>query len=121
MKPISYAIVPGTDNAILLGLPTIGDLGVDPYARLLGVMRPQMTPSPSVETPAFLSSRRVSLSVDAFQEAGGQVNEERDEAVERLGERDPRDVYGPGGRGVRSEGRAGRERDRRCDARPQRF
>ena len=31
----------------------------------------------------------MSLSVDAFQEAGGQVTEERDEAVERLGERGP--------------------------------
>ena len=63
---------------------------MDPYARLLDVMRPQMTPpSPSVETPAFLGSRLVSLSVDAFQEAGGQVTEERDETVERLRDRGP--------------------------------
>ena len=46
-------------------------------------------PSLSVETPAFLASRRVSLSVDVFQEAGGQVSEEQDEAVERLVESGP--------------------------------
>ena len=46
-------------------------------------------PNPGVETPAFLGSRRVSLSVTALQEAGGQATEEPDLGVERLGERGP--------------------------------
>ena len=90
MEPTSYAIMPGTDTVVILGLSTMNDLGVNPYTRLLDVMRPRMTPpSPNVETPAYLGSRRVSLSVNAFQEEGGQVTEEHDEAVERLGERGP--------------------------------
>ena len=72
MEPTSYAIMPGTDTVVILGLSTMNDLGVNPYTRLLDVMRPRMTPpSPNVETPAYLGSRRVSLSVNAFQEAGG--------------------------------------------------
>ena len=39
--------------------------------------------------PPFLGSRRVSLSVAALQEAGGQATEEPDLAVERLVERGP--------------------------------
>ena len=46
-------------------------------------------PTQGVETPAFLGSRRVSLSVAALQEAGGQATEEPDLAVERLVERGP--------------------------------
>ena len=46
-------------------------------------------PNQGVETPAFLGSRRVSLSVAALQEAGGQATEEPDLAVERLVERGP--------------------------------
>ena len=46
-------------------------------------------PNQGVETTAFLGSRRVSLSVAALQEAGGQATEEPDLAVERLVERGP--------------------------------
>ena len=31
LPPISYAIMPGTDGVVLLGLPTLRDLGLDPY------------------------------------------------------------------------------------------
>ena len=46
-------------------------------------------PNQGVETPAVLGSRRVSLSVAALQEAGGQATKESDLAVERLVERGP--------------------------------
>ena len=46
-------------------------------------------PNQGVETPAFFGSRRVSLSVAAFQEAGGQATEEPDSAVEHSVERGP--------------------------------
>ena len=46
-------------------------------------------PNQVVETPAFLGSRRVSSSMAALQEAGGQVTEEPDLAVERLVVRGP--------------------------------
>ena len=46
-------------------------------------------PNQGVETPTLLGSRRVSLSLAALQEAGGQATEETDSAVERLVERGP--------------------------------
>ncbi|CAM9924409.1 unnamed protein product, partial [Sphacelaria rigidula] len=63
LPQISFAIMPGTDGVVLLGLPMLRGLGVDPYDRLLESLKTQM-PSPgwSVETPAFLATRRVSLS-----------------------------------------------------------
>ena len=90
LPPISFAIMPGSDGVVLLGLPTLQDLGLDPYHRLWELIKARrIPPALGVENAAFLGSRRVSLSVEAFQEAGGQVSEERDEAVERLVERGP--------------------------------
>ncbi|CAM9930082.1 unnamed protein product, partial [Sphacelaria rigidula] len=76
LPPISFSIMLGTHGVVLLGLPTLRGLGIDPYDRLLESLKTQM-PSPGlrVETPAFLASHRVSLSVDALQEAGGQLEE----------------------------------------------
>ena len=34
LPPISFAIMPGSDGVLLLGLPTLKDLGVDPYERI---------------------------------------------------------------------------------------
>ena len=88
LPPISFAIMPGSDG-VLLGLPTLKDLGVDPYERIWDSMQQRVSPPNGVETPAFLGSRRVSLSVAALQEAGGQATEEPDLAVKRLVERGP--------------------------------
>ena len=85
LPPISFAIMPGSDGVLLLGLPTLKDLGVDPYERIWDSMQQRVSPpNQGVETPAFLGSHRVSLSVAALQEAGGQATEEPDLAVERL-------------------------------------
>ena len=90
LPPISFAIMPGSDGVILLGLPTLQGMGLDPYTRMWDMLRTQLSPPGSnVETPGYLASRRVSLSVDAFQQLGGQVPKEPDEAVERLVERGP--------------------------------
>ena len=90
LPPISFAIMPGSDGVLLLGLPTLKDLGVDPYERIRDSMQQRMSPPyQGVETPALSIGRRVSLSVAALQEAGGQATEEPDLAVERLVERGP--------------------------------
>ncbi|CAM9791041.1 unnamed protein product, partial [Sphacelaria rigidula] len=34
LPAISFVIMPGTDDVVLLGLPTLRELGVDPYDRL---------------------------------------------------------------------------------------
>ena len=89
MPPISFAIMPRSDG-VLLGLPTLKDLGVDPYERIWDSMQQRVSPAnQGVDTPALLGSRRVSLSVAALHEAGGQATEEPDSAVERLVERGP--------------------------------
>ena len=63
---------------------------VDPYERIWDSMQQRVSPpNQGVETPAFLGSRRLSLSVAALQEAGGQATEEPALAVERLVERGP--------------------------------
>ena len=49
-------------------------------------------PGQGVENPAYLGSRRLSLSLDALQETGVQPAVEHNEAVERLVERGP-DVF----------------------------
>ena len=90
MPPISFAITPGSDGVIPLGLPTLKGLGVDPHDRIWDSMQQRVSPpNQGVETPVVVGSRRVSLSVAALPEAGGQVTEETDLAVERLVERGP--------------------------------
>ena len=90
VPPISFDIMPGSDGVLLLGLPTLKELGVDPYERIWDSMQQRVSPpNQGVETSAFWGSRRVSVSVAALEEAGGQVTEEPDLAVERLVERRP--------------------------------
>ena len=62
LPAISFAIMPGSDVVLLLGLPTLKDLGVDPYERIWDSMRQWVSPpNQGVETLALLGSRRVSL------------------------------------------------------------
>ena len=76
LPPTSFAIMPGSDGVLLLGLSTLKDLGVDPYERIRDSVQQRVSPpNQGVETPAFLGSRRVSLSVAALEEAGGQATE----------------------------------------------
>ena len=39
LPPISFAIMPGSDGVLLLGLPTLKDLGVDPHERIWDSMQ----------------------------------------------------------------------------------
>ena len=79
LPPISFAIMPGSDGVLLVGLPSLKDIGVDPYERIRDSMQQRVSPpNQGVETPALSIGRRVSLSVAALQEAGGQAMEEPD-------------------------------------------
>ena len=90
LPPISFAIMPGSEGVLLLRLPTLKDLGADPYERIWDSMQQRLSPpDQGVETPALFGSCRVSLSVAALQKAGGQAAEEPDVAVEHLVERGP--------------------------------
>ena len=53
LPPISFAIMPGSDGVLLLALPTLKDLGVDPYERIWDSMQKRVSPpNQGVETPA---------------------------------------------------------------------
>ena len=54
LPPISFAIMSGSDGVHLLGLPTLKDLGVDPYERIWDSMQQRM--SPSHELVAYLAA-----------------------------------------------------------------
>ncbi|CAN0017800.1 unnamed protein product, partial [Sphacelaria rigidula] len=57
LPPISFAIMPGSDVVVLVGLPMLQNLGVDPYERLKDPIKTRMSPpGPHVETPAFLGN-----------------------------------------------------------------
>ena len=46
--------MPGSDGVLLLGLPTLKDLGVDPYERIWDSMQQRVSPpNQGVETPAL--------------------------------------------------------------------
>ena len=54
LPPISFAIMPGSDGVLLLGLPTLKDFWIDPYERIWDSMPQGVSlPDQGVETPAF--------------------------------------------------------------------
>ena len=66
LPPTSFAIMPGSDSVFGLRLPTLKDIGVDPYEQIWDSMQqPVSLPNQGAETPARFGSRRVSLSVAA--------------------------------------------------------
>ena len=66
LPPISFVIMPGSDGVLVLGLPTLKDLGVDPYDRIWDSMQQRVSPpDQGVEPIAVLGRRRVSLKVAA--------------------------------------------------------
>lgn len=89
LEPITFAVMPGTDDVVLFGMATMKALGVDVYRQALEKLRPLAVPvSTGVETPSYLAARRVTVSVRAFQ-TEATVDDPEDEAVERLVDRGP--------------------------------
>ena len=43
LPPISFAIMPGSDGILLLGLPTLKDPGVDPHERIWDSMQQRLS------------------------------------------------------------------------------
>ena len=54
LPPILFAIMPGSDGVLPLGLPTLKDLGVDPYERIWDSMQQRVSPrNHDVRHPPF--------------------------------------------------------------------
>ncbi|CAM9381984.1 unnamed protein product, partial [Sphacelaria rigidula] len=67
LPPISFAIIPGSNGVVLLGLPTLQDLGVDPYERLKDSIKTRISrpvergPDMFIDPAEEESARKVAL------------------------------------------------------------
>ena len=98
--PVTFAVMPGSDDVVLFGVATMKALGLDLYPWALEKLRPSAVPvQTGVESPNFLAARRVTLPVESFQ---SEVADDApaDVAVERLVERGP-DMFRMEERGAR--------------------
>ena len=89
IPPITFTVMPRSDDVVLFGMATMKALGLDLYPWALEKLRPRAVPvQTGVESPSFLAARRVTLSVQSFQ---SEVADDApvDVAVERLIERGP--------------------------------
>ena len=88
LDPFSFAVMPGDDDVLILGNPTLKALGIDVYDSLGATAREQAKFT-GVETAAYKQCRRVVLSVDALQQKEDLQTDVPDDAVERLIARGP--------------------------------
>eukprot|EP00903_Cladosiphon_okamuranus_P005945 g5874.t1 len=94
LEPEPLAIMPGTDDVMIIGTPMMARLGIDVDDMADASARAAQEARVSgVETPNIAATRRVTLSVDALQPADAE--EVPDEAVERLVARGPDMVMSP--------------------------
>ena len=64
VPPITFAVLPGSDDVVLFGVATMKALGLDLYPWDLEKLRPSAVPvETGVESPSFLDARRVTLPV----------------------------------------------------------
>lgn len=84
-----FAIMPGNDDAVILGRPTLRALNVDLDQHL----QTQTARFRGVESSNLCASRRVTLSIDALRPH--DLAEPPDEAVERLVSRGPDMIMSP--------------------------
>ena len=88
MDPFSFAVMPGDDNVVILGNPTLKLLGID-VDDSLGTRTRERAALIGVDTAAYRQCHRVIVSVDALQQQQCGTPEEPDGAVERLVARGP--------------------------------
>ena len=68
VPPITFAVMPGSDDVVLFGVATMKALGLDLYPWALEKLPPSAVPvQTGVESPNFLAARRVTLPVNLFK------------------------------------------------------
>ena len=88
VDPCSFAVMPGTDDVVIMGSPLLEALGIDVYSSLGACARARNTSERGVATPELKDCRRVDVRVEALQQPGDKeapVNS----SVERLLPGDP--------------------------------
>ena len=83
MDPFPFAVMPGDDDVVILGNPTLKLLGIDVYDSL-GARSRERAALTGVDTAAYRQCRRVIVSVHALQQQQCGTPEEPDGAVECL-------------------------------------
>ena len=84
MDPVSYAVLPGKEDVVILGSPTLATLGINVYDNLGECARKCNLSVKGVESTNFKDCRRVSIAVEALLQRGRGAPEPPDKAVERL-------------------------------------
>lgn len=89
MSPVTFAIMPGRDNAVTFGMATMKELGIDLYPLALETLRSRAVPvQTGLRNHSHLTAGRVTVSIRPLKVA----SEEEiavDAAVERLVDRRP--------------------------------
>ena len=94
VDPFSFAVMPGDDDVVILGNPTMKALGIDVYDSL-GARAREQAALTGVDTAAYRKCRRVTVSVEALQQPMSVQEEEPDEAVARVVARGPETDMSP--------------------------
>ena len=89
MDPVWYALLPGKEDVVILGSPTLAALGINVYDSLGDCARKRNLSVKGVESPNFQECRRVSIPVETLLPRGPGAPESPDEANERLVSRRP--------------------------------
>ena len=84
MDPVSYAVLPGKEDVVIMGSPTIAALGINVYVSLDECARKCNLSVQGVESPNFKECRQVGIAVEALLHRDPGAPEPPDEAVERL-------------------------------------
>ena len=75
MDPVSYAVLSGKENVVILGSPTLAALGINMYDSLGECARKRNIAVQGLESPNFKECRRVSIAVEALMQRGQGVPE----------------------------------------------
>ena len=89
MDPVSYAVLPGKENVVILRIPTLAALGINVYDMLGECARKRNLSVQGVESPNSKGFRRVSIAVEALLQGGPGAPGLPDEVVELLVSRGP--------------------------------
>ena len=89
MDPVSYAVLSGKEDVVILGSPTVAALGINVYDSLGECASKNNTSVQGVESRNFNECRRESIALKALLQRGPGAPEPPDEAVNRLVSRKP--------------------------------
>ena len=84
MGPVSYAFLPGKEDVVILGSPTLATLGLNEYDSLGEYARKRNLSIQGVKSPNFKKCWRVSIPMEALLQRDPGAPETPDEVVERL-------------------------------------